>query len=355
LKQDIIKIFKKEGLNITINVNLKVVEFLDVELNLETETHKPFTKPNNTILYVNADSNHPQSMKRNIPLACQKRLSLLSSNEDIFNAAAPEYQEALDKAGYKYQLRYDHTAKIGVQGKRYRAKEETWFNPPFSQNVKSNIGADFLKSVDSSFPKDHPLRSICNRNTLKLSYRTTSNMSQVISRHNKKVSSVEKEPIIPAKADCNCQKSKLPCIMGGKCVPGCVVYQGAVTRKDTGQTDYYTGLSEPSWKLRYANHKQNFKVDNQQNRTATCLSKHIWKLKDQNIGYSLKFKQLIQAQAFNPVTGMCRLCLSEKYFIMFKPEGANINSRSEFFAACRHKTKLLLCPPSPEKKARPKL
>ena len=179
-------------------------------------------------------------------------------------------------------------------------------------------------------------------------------MSQVISRHNKKVSSVKKEPEIPAKADCNCQKSKLPCIMGGKCVPGCVVYQGAVTRKDTGKTDYYTGLSEPSWKLRYANHKQNFKTDNQQNRTATCLSKHIWMLQDQNIDYSLKFKQIVQAQAFNPVTGMCRLCLSEKYFIMFKPEGANINARTEFFSACRHKTKLLLCPPSPIKKARPK-
>ena len=59
--------------------------------------------------------------------------------------------------------------------------------------------------------------------------------------------------------------------MGGKCVPGCVVYQGAVTRKDTGQTDFYTGLSEPSWKLRYANHKQNFKVDNQKNLTATKI------------------------------------------------------------------------------------
>ena len=47
-------------------------------------------------------------------------------------------------------------------------------------------------------------------------------------------------------------------------------------------------------------------------------------LKDQNIEYSLKFKQLVQASPFNPVTGMCRLCLSEKYFIMFKPDGANI-------------------------------
>ena len=171
-------------------------------------------------------------------------------------------------------------------------------------------------------------------------------MAKVVSRHNKKLATQ-----IPDK---DCQKSKLPCIMGGKCVPGCVVYQGAVTRKDTGKTDFYTGLSEPSWKLRYNNHKANFKNDTQQNRTATCLSKHIWMLKDQSIEYSLKFKQLVQASPFNPVTGMCRLCLSEKYFIMFKPDGANINSRTEFFSACRHKTKLLLCPPGPIKKPRPK-
>ena len=180
-------------------------------------------------------------------------------------------------------------------------------------------------------------------------------MGQVISRHNRQVSSQAKEAVTSVKKDCNCQKANLPCIMGGKCVQGNVIYQGAVTRKDTNHTDYYTGLSEPSWKLRYNNHKQNFKVDTQANRTATCLSKHIWMLKDQNVGYSLKFKQLAQAQAFNPVTGMCRLCLSEKYFIMFKPEGANINSRTEFFGACRHKAKLLLCPPGPMKKARPRI
>ena len=141
--------------------------------------------------------------------------------------------------------------------------------------------------------------------------------------------------------------------MGGKCVQGCVVYQGAVTRHDTGQVDFYTGLSEPSWKLRWGNHKANFKTDTQANRTATCLSKHIWKLKDKNVKYSIQFKQLALAPAYNPVTRICRLCLTEKYLIMFKPEGATINSRSEFYSACRHKEKLLLChgkksrPPDP--------
>ena len=129
-----------------------------------------------------------------------------------------------------------------------------------------------------------------------------------------------------------------------------VVYQGAVTRLDTGKVDYYTGLSEPSWKTRWANHKASFKTDTKHNRTTTCLAKHIWMLKDKNIGYTIKFKQLAQAPAFNPKTNQCRLCLTEKYFIIFKPEGATMNSRSEFFSACRHKQKHLLCPPQGNRK-----
>ena len=255
----------------------------------------------------------------------------------------------MNKAGYKHILKYQsqaNSSSSSSSSKRTRSRQQTWFNPPFSKNVKTNVSADFLKAVDKSFPKGHPLRPIFNRNTIKTSYKTTGNMAEVISRHNKKLSqkSQKKEEII--KKDCNCQKANLPCVMNGKCVPGCVIYQGAVTRHDTGVTDYYTGLSEPSWKLRWGNHKQNFKTDTKSNRTATCLAGHIWKLKDKNISYSIKFKQLAQAPAFNPVTGICRLCLTESYFIMFHLEGANINSRTEFFSACRHKSKLLLVPPA---------
>ena len=89
VKKEIREIFRKEGLEITIDVNLKVVEFLDVELDLNNGTHKPFIKPNNTILYVDVNSNHPKSITKNIPLGIQKRISLLSSNETIFWAAAP--------------------------------------------------------------------------------------------------------------------------------------------------------------------------------------------------------------------------------------------------------------------------
>ena len=60
-KNKIVQVFKDEGLDITIDANLKVMNFLDVEVDLNTGTHKPFTKPNNTLLYIDVNSNHPQT------------------------------------------------------------------------------------------------------------------------------------------------------------------------------------------------------------------------------------------------------------------------------------------------------
>ena len=64
VKKDICKVFKNEGLDIKIDANLKVVDFLDVELNLDTEKHRPFTKPNNIIQYIHTHSNHPPCIKK---------------------------------------------------------------------------------------------------------------------------------------------------------------------------------------------------------------------------------------------------------------------------------------------------
>ena len=50
-----------------------------------------------------------------------------------------------------------------------------WFNPPYSQNVKTNIGKTFLKLT-----KNNRLYKIFKKNTLKLSYRCMSNMFSVI-------------------------------------------------------------------------------------------------------------------------------------------------------------------------------
>ena len=57
MKKEICNIFQRNGLKITIKTNMKTIDFLDVTLDLRTNTFKPFNKPNNTPLYINVKSN----------------------------------------------------------------------------------------------------------------------------------------------------------------------------------------------------------------------------------------------------------------------------------------------------------
>jgi hypothetical protein len=52
IKKDICSIFNNHCLKITIEANKKIVDFLDVTLNLSTQKYQPFTKPNNRDLKI---------------------------------------------------------------------------------------------------------------------------------------------------------------------------------------------------------------------------------------------------------------------------------------------------------------
>ena len=54
IPKDIVSIFQEFNLKITIQTNLKTVNFiLDVILNLSTGTYQSYNKPNNSPLYIN--------------------------------------------------------------------------------------------------------------------------------------------------------------------------------------------------------------------------------------------------------------------------------------------------------------
>ena len=72
--------FKKMGLDITIEANLNTVDFLDITLNIEQDTYEPFIKPNNVLQYVHAKSNHPKNVLDNVPIGIDKRINELSKN-----------------------------------------------------------------------------------------------------------------------------------------------------------------------------------------------------------------------------------------------------------------------------------
>ena len=185
IKKKICETFAKFGLKITIEANKKVVQFLDAEFDLRDESFKPFLKLGDTPQYVHVQSNHPPSILRNIPEAIQKRLSALSSDENKFNEVVPIYQEALNKSGYKFKLKYTPPTPTPDENKskkkkRRRSRQVIWWNPPFSVNVKTNVGKIFFNLLKRHFPKEHPLHRIMNQNTVKMSYRTTPNMKNLI-------------------------------------------------------------------------------------------------------------------------------------------------------------------------------
>ena len=94
------------GLKITVQTNLKCVDYLDVTLNLNTGSYQPYRKRNDNPLYVNRLSNHPPTIIRQIPTAVETRISSLSSNEETFRNATPPYDDALKNSGYDYELKY---------------------------------------------------------------------------------------------------------------------------------------------------------------------------------------------------------------------------------------------------------
>ena len=339
IKKEICQIFNSNGLRITIEANKQVVNFLDVTLNLDKSTYQPFTKPNTTLLYVHRESNHPQSITRNIPAGINKRLSTLSSDKASFDQAAPPYQETLDENGYNYTLYYEPSTNTR---RRNRPRSNIlWYNPPFSKNVSTNIGHRFLSLVDKHFHKDHKLRKIFNRNTIKISYSCMSNTKRIIDNHNKRILKSSELTANTGKDNktCNCRQ-KNTCPLNGNCLQSSVVYQATVTRQDNNITETYVGLTENDFKTRYRNHTASFR--HAKHRNSTELSKYIWTLKDNNINFFISWRILSSSLPYKSSNKRCNLCLKEKFLIICRPELSSLNKRNELVSSCRHRNKALL-------------
>ena len=337
MKKKIVEKFAKHGLGTTAEANIKVVDFLDVTFNSESESFKPFIKPNNVPQYVHRLSNHPPPVLKNIPVNVNKRLSSISSDEEMFKSAAPLYQEAINKSGYDYQLKFDPSASEPKAKNRSRKRHILWFNPPYNSTVRTNIGKEFLSLLDECFPPNHPLRKILNRSNVKVSYSTTPNMEQIISGKNAKVLNIETET---EARTCSCTRNK-ECLLNNQCLTSCIVYQATVTQPNQ-ETKTYIGLTSTDFKARLANHKQSFQNPDV---NQTSLSKYVLELKSNGIEPTITWKLVDKGKTYSPVTGVCQLCIKEAFYIIYNSDMAELNSRSEIFSACRHKKATLLFKP----------
>ena len=173
---------------ITIKANLHIVNFLDITLDLCNNTYELYRKPDNHPVCINENSNHPKTILRELSKSISERLSDLSSNKEIFQKATSRYFEALKKSGFNKPLVFiPKTNTSDNISKKQRKRKIIWFNPPFSLSVKTNIGRTFLKLLKQHFPKSNRLHKIFNKNTVKVSYSCMSNLSSIISSHNKRL------------------------------------------------------------------------------------------------------------------------------------------------------------------------
>ena len=128
----------------------------------------------------------------------------------------------MDKSGYKFSLKYEPALETRSPP-RNRGRKITWFNPPFAENVSTNIGQKFLRSIDICFPPGHPLHQIFNRNSVKISYKCTPNLAKTIAAHNAKILNTKTEQT----KKCNC-RNKESCPVEGDCLAKNVIYQATI-------------------------------------------------------------------------------------------------------------------------------
>ena len=80
------------------------------------------------------------------------------------------------------------------------------------------------------------------------------------------------------------------------------------------ETKNYIGLTEGTFKQRFSQHKATFKHRKYTNSTE--LSKYIWKLRDNNQDFNIKWTIISRARPYNNISKLCDLCLTEKLMII---------------------------------------
>ena len=343
-RKNITKAFKEIELNITAETNLFQTDFLDVTFNLKSNKFFPYRKPNDHPLYINNQSNHLPSIRKQLPDMINDRISKLSHNQESFNQASPLYTEALKNSGYRTNMTYNKAVSAESKNDEQRKKctyknkgkrNVIWFNPPYNEEVQTNIGKTFFNLINKHFPTHHKLHKICNKFNVKLSYSCMPNMMSIINNHNKNL-------LHPHTNDkdlpCNC-KNLQDCPLNEKCRTKFIIYKASISTPNS-PTQHYFGCCETEFKTRFYNHRQSFNHRNKAN--ATELSKTLWKYKDKGIKPRITWSIVCKSFAYTSGAKRCNLCSAEKLAILQADQRTLLNKRSEFVSKCRHRNKFKL-------------
>ena len=111
IKKSLQKTFKDFVLEIVAECNLRIVNYLDVTLNLNDGSFRPCDKSDDIIQYIK-EFNHPPNLIKHLPASIEKRLSNNSFDEKIFKESAIYYENTSNKAGYIDKVAYHTQAHV---------------------------------------------------------------------------------------------------------------------------------------------------------------------------------------------------------------------------------------------------
>ena len=110
-------------------------------------------------------------------------------------------------------------------------------------NVKSNIGRIFLSLLKKHFPKKNKPHQIFNKNNIKFSYSSMSNISSIITGHNKLLLHTK-----ITKYGCNCRVKKNTCSLQNQCQTTNLIYQADVENEVNNEKKIYFKLAAKTFK-----------------------------------------------------------------------------------------------------------
>ena len=119
----------------------------------------------------------------------------------------------------------------------------------------------------------------------------------------------------------------------------CVVYIYSNSNKNNFEhpRKVYRFLNE--FKTRFNLRMSSFKLEYM--RTSTTLNDHIWKLKNKNINFNIKWEVIKKVKPFTPGDKVCKLCLQEKLSILRSVPSLN-KKKNIKFGHCMHKKRFQL-------------
>ena len=348
-------VIKGLGFNVKTSLWQVKAEFLDISMDFTYLENDAYMKPNNTLLYVNANSNHHPKILKNLPSNIIGRVINITSRDEKIKEAIAPYQKALKESNYtkieevtgKLLAIRDSGQGVSTAGVRKKAKRPIiWFTPPFN-GLYHGIGlTDLINKHFIHGIKDNNgilTRRLFNPRTVRASASNAPNLERIIKANNARNLKIpgKKEPnweVFSSEeakaADCSCRGD---CPLGGNCHRKNCIYLATITTKDSTKpsdpptTVHYIG-STVDFKERHAQHTHTMKSTA---NTSSTLSSFIHGLKDceeSTVKWSILEEDL---QTFNGK--YCDLCDSEKYHLIHSKKNL-INKRSEIANKCKHRT-----------------